>query len=81
MVILCQHRNKSGTFWEGGRKWGKASKGAEMGQYHHVQHGVPLIKQLWGWFTSARGDESEETYLVKVSEIARVVLAEPGERD
>lgn len=41
-----------------------------------------MIKQLWGWFTSARGDEqSEETYLVKVSEIARVVLAEPGERD
>lgn len=45
-----------------------------------LNRGSAIDKALWGRFTSARGDEqSEEPYLAKVAEIARVVLAETGQ--
>lgn len=50
--IMGEQRNKSGTFGEDGRKWGKASvasKGAEMGQQHRVQHGVLITRNPGGF--------------------------------
>lgn len=45
-----------------------------------LNRGSAIDKAVWGRFTSARGDEQfEETYLVKATEVARVVLAEPGQ--
>lgn len=53
VVILCQQGNESGTFWEDGRKRGKAlvaAEGAEMGQLivvRDVAHGKVKSGSNW----------------------------------
>lgn len=44
-----------------------------------LNRGSAIDKAVWGRFTSAGGDEQgEQTYLAKVTEVARVVLVNQG---